>query len=276
MDLNLPLLLGNALLLGFRHGIDWDHIAAIIDITGTSAYSKRNHAHSFTHTQKHAFILSFMYAMGHAGVIVVLGIAALYFAASLPLCVDSFMERAVGVTLLILGVWVFYSLVHYLQAKDDFELRSRWMLIFAILSNLVNRLRSQVLHNAVRRESRINQYGVGSAFAVGAIHGVGAETGSQVLLIATVGTAATHYLGIAVLFVFVLGLLISSMLVSLFLLLGLFTSAGFKPIYITTGVLAGIFSLTVGCFFVSANSNQLPSLQHLIAAQTFRYSLKSE
>lgn len=32
----LPLL-ATALLLGIRHGIDWDHIAAIADITSTSA-----------------------------------------------------------------------------------------------------------------------------------------------------------------------------------------------------------------------------------------------
>src|SRR6476660_1030912 len=30
-------LIGGALALGFRHGIDWDHIAAITDITSTSA-----------------------------------------------------------------------------------------------------------------------------------------------------------------------------------------------------------------------------------------------
>ena len=30
-------LMGGALALGLRHGIDWDHIAAITDITSTSA-----------------------------------------------------------------------------------------------------------------------------------------------------------------------------------------------------------------------------------------------
>src|SRR2546425_2875973 len=30
-------LVGAALALGFRHGIDWDHIAAITDITSTTA-----------------------------------------------------------------------------------------------------------------------------------------------------------------------------------------------------------------------------------------------
>ena len=37
-------LLVTALFLGFRHGIDWDHIAAITDITSTTAASTAGEA----------------------------------------------------------------------------------------------------------------------------------------------------------------------------------------------------------------------------------------
>src|SRR5258708_7617725 len=84
-------LLVTAVILGFRHGIDWDHIAAIMDIVGTaSAEDLPVHAR--------ALALSSMYAIGHASVVAFLGLCALYFAAVLPTWVDPIMERLVGCT----------------------------------------------------------------------------------------------------------------------------------------------------------------------------------
>src|SRR5947209_6833395 len=138
-------LLGTALALGFRHGIDWDHIAAITDITstttgveatgvtveasGTAALTRRRF--SFGAMEMRALFLASMYALGHAAVVAVLGLAALYFQAILPEWVDPLMERVVGATLVVLGVWVFYSLYAYWRGDADFQLRSRWMLVFA-------------------------------------------------------------------------------------------------------------------------------------------------
>ncbi|HET7027898.1 MAG TPA: hypothetical protein VFI28_09425, partial [Candidatus Limnocylindrales bacterium] len=45
-------LLGTALALGFRHGFDWDHIAAITDITSTTAAADAGaESHEATHVQ---------------------------------------------------------------------------------------------------------------------------------------------------------------------------------------------------------------------------------
>ena len=41
MDVNLAVLLLGMVALGFRHGFDWDHIAAITDIT-TSQEDRRD------------------------------------------------------------------------------------------------------------------------------------------------------------------------------------------------------------------------------------------
>ena len=54
-----------AFLLGFRHGIDWDHIAAISDVTGTTDH------------RQEAFFLGILYIIGHALVVIILGIAAI-------------------------------------------------------------------------------------------------------------------------------------------------------------------------------------------------------
>lgn len=103
-----------ALSLGFRHGLDWDHLAAISDLT-TSAGSRRR-----------GFSLSMVYAVGHAIVVFVLGAGVIAFGATLPSGTDDWMGRAVGLTLVLLGLWVVVDLV---RQGRDFRLRSRWMLV---------------------------------------------------------------------------------------------------------------------------------------------------
>lgn len=103
-----------ALGLGLRHGIDWDHIAAIADLTSTAENRRRG------------FMLSFLYAVGHAAVVMVLGVAAILFGAALPEGVDVWMGRVVGLTLVALGLWV---LIELLRKGRDFRLRSRWILV---------------------------------------------------------------------------------------------------------------------------------------------------
>ena len=162
MDLgSITLLLGMAA-LGFRHGFDWDHIAAITDITSTTTASHseadvpatapmpshghtpqelrgHRHAHAatgpgamhvlaesrFAHEERHAVGLATLYALGHASVVTVLGVAALVLGAVLPAWVDPILERVVGGTLVLLGAWVLYSVVQYLRGKGEFRLRRR-------------------------------------------------------------------------------------------------------------------------------------------------------
>ena len=71
---------------GFRHGIDWDHIAAITDITGSQA------------TRRTSMVFATLYALGHGLVVFGLGFAAIVLSEQLPAGVDGVMERFVGVT----------------------------------------------------------------------------------------------------------------------------------------------------------------------------------
>src|SRR5205085_36505 len=73
---------------GFRHGIDWDHIAALTDITSSQNNSRRS------------MFLATLYAIGHGLVVFALGFAAIVFAQQLPRGVDVVMERFVGATLI--------------------------------------------------------------------------------------------------------------------------------------------------------------------------------
>jgi high-affinity nickel-transport protein len=264
-------LLGTALALGFRHGIDWDHIAAITDITSTTtsvetAPSRRAPSVPFGRVEARALGLATLYALGHASVVAALGLLALYFAAILPEWLDPIMERVVGVTLLALGAWVFYSLVRYLRGDGDFQLRSRWMLVFAGVRHGWHWLHHRLAGSQHDVEPfRVDQYGPLTAFGVGMIHGIGAETGSQVLIIAAVGGAASQGLGTAMMLAFVFGLLLSNGVVAFLTASGFISSTRARPFYLAVGVAAGAFSLIVGAFFAFGISDQLPDLQQVFS-----------
>lgn len=109
-------LLLTALGFGLRHGIDWDHIAAIADLSSAAENRRRG------------FVLSMMYALGHGAVVFGLGVLAIVSGSAIPDSVDVWMGRVVGVTLVALGVWILVELVRKGRA---FRLRSRWMLVIS-------------------------------------------------------------------------------------------------------------------------------------------------
>lgn len=284
--------------LGFRHGFDWDHIAAITDITSTTTASHADvdvpagapivaaghaehlvaHAHShrdasaahvlresrFAHEQRHAIGLASLYAVGHASMVVLLGVAAIAFAAILPAWVDPILERVVGVTLVLLGAWVLYSVVEVLRGRDDLRLRSRWMLVFDLARHAWALLQARVHGHAHRGTPHASQYGPRTAYAVGLIHGIGAETGSQALLLAGVAGATGTGAGIVILAAFTVGLLLSNTLVAFVTATGFIGAQRMRQIYTGLGLVVGVASLYIGLVFLAGLGTALPDLQRLL------------
>jgi hypothetical protein len=110
---------------GFRHGFDWDHVAAITDICAGQRGRRR------------AALLALLYALGHGAVVVVVGSIAVVTGRLLPSSLDSIMGRIVGATLVLLGAAVLWSLI---RDGRRFRLRSRWLLVFSGLYRGVHRL----------------------------------------------------------------------------------------------------------------------------------------
>lgn len=104
-----PLLLLNALVLGFRHGFDWDHIAAICDIVGNASTSPSARQESTFKSQLNGISLATIYAVGHAFICIILGFIGISFNLLAPAWLNSIMERIVGVTLIFLGAWILFS-----------------------------------------------------------------------------------------------------------------------------------------------------------------------
>jgi high-affinity nickel-transport protein len=297
------------LALGLRHGIDWDHIAAITDITSTTAaagvaeaaheeqhrtVSGQHHSHGGAHEmhahhagpgaatlapatrgrassalslggeQIEAVKLGTLYALGHGAIVVALGIAAIAFGAILPDWLDPIMGRIVGLTLVFLGVWVLYSVYRYARGGESFRLRSRWMLVFDGLRYAWRRMGARLHGHEHVEPLEMSSYGPRTAFGVGMIHGIGAETGTQVLLIAAVGGAAAAGLGIPMLFAFVLGLLISNFAIVVMTSVGFVASQTRERIYVAVGLIAGLFSLTLGTIYVLSLDAIVPAIDSLL------------
>jgi high-affinity nickel-transport protein len=296
------------LFLGIRHGIDWDHIAAITDITSTTAsariaeaaHTEQHHTvvgHSHGHGgalevrahdagpgaatlapaiavgsqarrerdgivagQTEAIRLGTLYALGHGVVVIALGLAALSVGALLPAWLDPIMGRVVGLTLLALGLWVMYSIYRYARGGERFRLRSRWMLVFDGARYGWRRFQARLHGHEHVEPLEMSSYGARTAFGVGMIHGIGAETGSQVLLIAAVGGAASGGLGVPMLFAFVVGLLLSNFAIVLVSSVGFVSSQARERVYVAFGAVAGVFSLVVGSIFLFGLDRGLPDL----------------
>ena len=251
--------------LGFRHGIDWDHIAAITDLAGSQEEPRRS------------MRLATLYAAGHAVVVFALGLVAIAAGDLVPESLDSAMERVVGATLVVLGVWVFVSLA---RQGREFRMRSRWTLVFDVVrrarSRAVDQRRVSALtldpgHDLARHPHPHPHehpmpavppggYGQGTAFGVGLLHGVGAETPTQVLIFLAAAGAVGTGVGVLILVAFVAGLLTSNSIIALTASYGFLRATRSFTVYAAVAVITAGFSLVVGGLLLTGRGSVLPAL----------------
>ncbi|MBX9668503.1 MAG: hypothetical protein K2X93_12835 [Candidatus Obscuribacterales bacterium] len=249
-----------ALTLGLRHGLDFDHIAAMLDMAGASVKDAPSETSRWTRIRQ-TIKLPALYVLGHAVMILVLGVAALLFGAVVPEWVDTVMERILGITLLLLSGYLIYSLTTVFSNGGELKLRSRWMVVFASISKAWHWLKSKVVPNHHHHHDKPadGSWDAKGSFWIGMIHGFGAETGTQVLLFASVLGTGSGSVGILLLLSFIVGMAISTLTIALAVSAGLTSSVYFKPALLVLGILAAIFSLVVGLYFTFGWSEHLPT-----------------
>ena len=241
---SLQLALLSAAILGFRHGFDYDHIAAISDITSVQTSRWRG------------MRLGLLYALGHAAMVAALGSAVIVFQLSLPHGIDRIAERLVGLTLLILGVYVLGSLFNGNPAP-----RSRFHVMAGALRWIRWKMKSYWHDHDVPRPVEKNwNYSSKSVVMIGVVHGLGAETPSQLmifLLAANLGGIGKGFLGLTM---FIAGLLVMNTIMTASAV-GLFGLSSQLPRFqFVVTALTAIYSLAVGAFFLFGSSGLLPPL----------------
>ena len=239
--LNLALL--SAAVLGFRHGFDYDHIAAITDITSVESNRRR------------AMRMGLVYVLGHATMVAILGGAVILFQRSLPRSLDNWAERAVGLTLLVLGLYVLGTLLRDKTALP----KSRASILIGSGRWLFWKL-GRAFGQTGERPQQSTSYSRRSVFVIGIIHGLGAETPSQLLLFllaANLGGVGRGFLGLAV---FLAGLLTMNTLMTASAV-GIFGMSAAKPkvLRFVIGATA-LYSVVVGSIFLFGASSLLPQL----------------
>ena len=246
MTATIALALITAAVLGFRHGIDYDHIAAISDLTSVSK------------SKMESMRLAFLYAIGHGSIVAILGILAISLGLSLPKGTDQIMEKFVGVTLLILGIYVLYT---FFTKSKSVRIKTR----LTLLANLFMNSYFWIIHKLTgkhhdHKELFKDGYGVKSAFFIGIIHGIGAETPTQIVLFILAGGIGGVVFGISAVIIFIFGLIVMNTLMALFFTHG-YANPRIRPkIYNTIICVTAIYSVIVGAIFILGLTSVLPSL----------------
>jgi high-affinity nickel permease len=241
---SLQLALLSAAILGFRHGFDYDHIAAISDITSVQT------------NRWLGMRLGLLYALGHAATVAILGTVVIVFQLSLPEGFDRIAERLVGLTLLILGIYVLGSLF-----KGRRGPRSRFHLMAGAVRWIQWKMKNYWHdHELPRPKDKSWNYTSKSVLMIGVVHGLGAETPSQLmifLLAANLGGIGKGFIGLTM---FIAGLLVMNTVMTASAV-GLFGFSSRLPRFqfvVTT--LTAVYSLAVGAFFLFGSSGLLPPL----------------
>lgn len=244
--LNLRLALLSAAVLGFRHGLDYDHIAAITDITSVQA------------RPRDAMRYGLLYVGGHATTIAVLGSAAVAFRVTLPPASDRWAERLVGITLLVLGIYVLGTF--FRPTAHSHGPRTRITMLINGALWVYWRL-SRIFGGTRVEAPQIfkDGYGTTSTFIVGVIHGLGAETFTQVsLFLAAASLGGTA--GLLGLAAFILGLVVMNTVMCASAA-GIFSATLAKPNAMRAlTLLTSAYSIVVGMIFLMGSAGKLPSM----------------
>jgi high-affinity nickel-transport protein len=289
------LLAGSAFLHGLRHGIDWDHLAAIADLTGNRS-------------RRQGLLLATAYAAGHAAMLLVLGAAAVLGGSYLPAGLDAAMGRVVGVTLIALAVWVAVGVV---RDGRDFRMKSRWSVVGSGMTRAGRWARDRVVairhthphdhdghghghthpvpqlerdadgggdgdggeparvatrighshehvHLAIEPQDPFVRRGLLSAAGIGVLHGVGAETPTQVVVLLAATRVTGNLEALALLLAFVVGLFLANTAVALVATTGYVTAARNVRVYLGVALGCAAISAVTGVVFLFGGS--LPSL----------------
>jgi hypothetical protein len=272
---------GAATLFGFRHGFDWDHLAALTDLTGSQP------------TPRRSMRLATLYAFGHGCMIMALGAAAILFGRFVPNSVSGVMERVIGATLIGLACWIVFTTV---RNGGMPPIRSRWMLLIEAARRVrtrmahaerpivvehdhphdhgrpqhshdhrqllpatdemadlsTGRVRTEVEHSHAHRHIALAArdpflaYTGRSSFGIGVLHGIGAETPTQVLLFVSAANATGNAASIGLLVSFVAGLIVANTLIASASTFGFQKFLRYRLVTTALAAATAAFSLFVG------------------------------
>ena len=236
-------------MLGLRHGFDYDHLAAISDITAV----QRNWWSGMR--------LGMTYALGHAFTVAALGVCVLQMHLGLPEGVDHWTERIIGLTLIVLGIGVVAGILRKdVHGHSHGRVESRLAIAINGVLWLAWKVRLLRDRNTPRPERFQWMYTGKSVFLIGVLHGVGAETPSQLALFFLTANLGGTSRGMMGLTAFAMGLVAMNALMTASMS-GAFKASGRHPfLYHAIAWTGAVYSCAIGLIFLLGISDRLPVL----------------
>ena len=224
--MTLPTALLSCSVLGLQHGIDVDHVAAISDVT------------SIQRTSVDAARSGMLYALGHATTVGVLGIAMIVLQHSLSASFSYWMQRIVGLTLVILGIYILGNLLGGVRPMG------RGQAILAIIDHI----------GGLRKRGPLppRGYGPRSSLSLGVLHGIGAETPTQLSVLLIAANLGGLQNGVLALTVFASAMFISNMVLTA-AAMGVFAaSRGWPQVFRSLGAITAGYSIWIGIRLITS------------------------
>lgn len=280
-------------LAGFRHGFDIDHIAAIGDITSSQRERKRALVLATTYALGHMLVV---FALGmvavlagkrvsdaidsFAGQLIGLTLIALglYVAYSLIRfrrdfrMMSSWMLVLAGVRRVLHRFGPSRRVViehvhehspdgHHDHAHDDVLRRVPGTTSGPPVATATRLHVHAHTHVLPMPPDPFTEYGLRAAFVVGMVHGVGAETPTQVLLFTTTAGVAGTMAGAGLVAAFVFGLLAGNSVLAVATTLGFAAGKRVPVVYIALAAVTAVVSIAVGVSYLFPQAGaSLPSL----------------
>lgn len=248
-DWKLDAALGSCLLLGLKHGFDYDHLAAISDITAVQR------------SWRSGFRLGMTYALGHACTVAALGIAVLQLHMGLPEGIDHWTERLIGLTLILLGIGVVAGILRKdAHGHTHGRIESRLAIAINGILWLAWQVRRMANPQAPRPQRFQWIYTGKSVFLIGVLHGVGAETPSQLALFflaANLGGTSRGLIGLAA---FAFGLIAMNALMTATLGSAIVAGGARPHLYHAIAWTGAVYSFGIGIIFLFGIADRLPTL----------------
>ena len=123
--------------LGLLHALDADHIMAVSSL----AYSKDGSARC---SRRRTVRFCIQWAIGHGGILLLLAVLVLATGVAIPAQVSFLAEKAVGVILITLGMWIFWQ---FYQNRLQLHVHSHESLTHAHLDHVTSGSDSTIIRN---------------------------------------------------------------------------------------------------------------------------------
>lgn len=222
MDATLPTALGLGLVLGLRHAMDADHLAAVSAIVSQQRSVGRS------------CLLGVFWGTGHAASLLLAGLAVVAFKLTISSQVEQTLERLVACVLLVLGGHVLLKSIGALLA-DRTEIAD-------------DRDVEQGIHHHAGM-THVLRLG-GRPFLVGVLHGLAGSAALTLLALTTMGSAAAGLVYIAV---FGVGATVGMLVLSGLIGIPFAFSAGRSPrLLAVVQTVAGAATMILGAVLVGA------------------------